>query len=246
MLKVINLTKSYGSRQVLQGISFEAEPGQTVVIMGPSGCGKSTTIHCLNRLTEPDGGKILLNGISVLELNTEQLLKLREKIAFVFQNFNLIQHLTVEENVMLPLINRDLRQQELKNKADAVLQQVHLEDRKDDYPANLSGGQQQRVGIARALIIDPNLLLLDEPTASLDPILVKEVLDVIEELTHTQGQRIVVLVTHQVAFALKVADLILLLEEGQVVEQGGPKQIFSQPQSKLGQKYKQLLEYYRS
>ena len=246
MLKVINLTKSYDSRQVLRGIDFQAQPGQTVVIMGPSGCGKSTTIRCLNRLTEPDGGKILLNGISVLELNTEQLLKLREKIAFVFQNFNLVEHLTVAENVMLPLINRDLLRREIRDRAQAVLKQVQLFDRKDDYPANLSGGQKQRVGIARALIIDPNLLLLDEPTASLDPILVKEVLDVIEALTKTKSQRIVIIVTHQVAFALKVADLILLLDQGQVVEQGSPEEIFSQPRSELGKKYKQLLDYYRN
>ena len=246
MLKVINLTKSYDSRQVLRGIDFQAQPGQTVVIMGPSGCGKSTTIRCLNRLTEPDGGKILLNGISVLELNTEQLLKLREKIAFVFQNFNLVEHLTVAENVMLPLINRDLLRREIRDRAQAVLKQVQLFDRKDDYPANLSGGQKQRVGIARALIIDPNLLLLDEPTASLDPILVKEVLDVIEALTKTKSQRIVIIVTHQVAFALKVADLIFLLDQGQVVEQGSPEEIFSQPRSELGKKYKQLLDYYRN
>ncbi|MBM7556981.1 amino acid ABC transporter ATP-binding protein [Halanaerobacter jeridensis] len=246
MLKVINLTKSYDSRQVLRGITFDAQAGQTVVIMGPSGCGKSTTIRCLNRLTEPDGGKILLNGISVLELNTEQLLKLREKIAFVFQNFNLIEHLTVEENVMLPLIKSDLVRQEIVTRAQQVLEQVQLAERKNDYPANLSGGQKQRVGIARALIIEPNLLLLDEPTASLDPILVKEVLDVIEDLTKTQDQRIVIIVTHQVAFALKVADLILLLDQGQIVEQGHPEEIFSQPQSQLGQKYKQLLDYYRS
>ena len=246
MLKVINLTKSYDSRQVLRGIDFQAQPGQTVVIMGPSGCGKSTTIRCLNRLTEPDGGKILLNGISVLELNTEQLLKLREKIAFVFQNFNLVEHLTVAENVMLPLINRDLLRYEIKNRAQRVLKQVQLFDRRDDYPANLSGGQKQRVGIARALIIDPNLLLLDEPTASLDPILVKEVLDVIEALTKTKSQRIVIIVTHQVAFALKVADLIFLLDQGQVVEQGSPEEIFSQPRSELGKKYKQLLDYYRN
>ncbi|MFO7820089.1 MAG: amino acid ABC transporter ATP-binding protein [Halanaerobacter sp.] len=246
MLKVINLTKSYGSQQVLNGINFAAQPGQTVVLMGPSGCGKSTTIRCLNRLTEPDGGKILLNGISVLELNTKQLLKLRREIAFVFQNFNLIEHLTVEENVMLPLIKSGLAHQEISKKAQEVLRQVKLVDKSKDYPTNLSGGQKQRVGIARALIIDPNLLLLDEPTASLDPILVKEVLDVIEELVQSQERRIAVIVTHQVAFALKVADLILLLDHGRIVEQGSPAGIFSNPQSKLGQKYKQLLDYYKS
>ena len=246
MLKVTNLTKSYGSQQVLNGINFTAQPGQTVVLMGPSGCGKSTTIRCLNRLTEPDGGKILLNGISVLELNTKQLLKLRREIAFVFQNFNLIEHLTVQENVMLPLIKSDLAHQEITKKAQEVLRQVKLEKKSNDYPTNLSGGQKQRVGIARALIIDPNLLLLDEPTASLDPILVKEVLDVIEELVQSQERRIAVIVTHQVAFALKVADLILLLDHGRIVEQGSPDSIFSNPKSKLGQKYKQLLDYYRS
>ena len=142
MLKVTNLTKSYGSQQVLNGINFTAQPGQTVVLMGPSGCGKSTTIRCLNRLTEPDGGKILLNGISVLELSTRQLLKLRREIAFVFQNFNLIEHLTVQENVMLPLIKSDLAHQEITKKAQEVLRQVKLEKKSNDYPTNLSGGQK--------------------------------------------------------------------------------------------------------
>ena len=246
MLKVINLTKSYGAQQVLKGINFEVKAGETAVIMGPSGCGKSTTIRCLNRLTEPDRGKILLNGISVLELNIEQLLNLRKKIAFVFQNFNLIDHLTVEENVMLPLIKGDLRRAEIQQKARAVLAQVRLSKKKDAYPVNLSGGQKQRVGIARALIIDPKLLLLDEPTASLDPILVNEVLTVIEELTQLQNDRIVVIVTHQVAFALKVADSILLLDQGCVIEQGPPESIFEEPKSELGQKYKELLDYYRT
>ncbi|MGM0502161.1 MAG: amino acid ABC transporter ATP-binding protein [Bacillota bacterium] len=245
MLEVINLTKSYGSQQVLRGIDFKAQAGETVVIMGPSGCGKSTTIRCLNRLTEPDGGKILLNGISMLELTTKQLLTLRQKIGFVFQNFNLINHLTVQQNVMLPLIKTDISKTEITQLAQQILGQVRLLDKKDAYPQELSGGQKQRVGIARALIIDPNLLLLDEPTASLDPILVKEVLDVIEDLTAANSKRIVVIVTHQVSFALKVADMILLLEQGVVVEQGSPEQIFYQPQSELGQKYKQLLEYYR-
>jgi len=246
MLEVINLTKSYASHQVLKGINFTAKDGQTVVIMGPSGCGKSTTIRCLNRLTEPDGGKILLNGVSMLELNTERLLQLREKIGFVFQGFNLIDHLTVEENVMLPLIKKEITREKIKKRAKIALQQVKLLAKKDDYPSNLSGGQKQRVGIARALIINPKLLLLDEPTASLDPILVKEVLDVIEELTTDENNRIVIIVTHQVSFALKVADLILLLEQGLVVEEGNPEQIFYNPQSELGQKYKQLLEYYQN
>jgi polar amino acid transport system ATP-binding protein len=246
MLEVINLTKSYDSHQVLKGINFTAQAGQTVVIMGPSGCGKSTTIRCLNRLTEPDGGKILLNGVSMLELNTERLLQLREEIGFVFQGFNLIGHLTVEENVMLPLIKKEIARETIKKRAKIALQQVKLLAKKDDYPTNLSGGQKQRVGIARALIIDPKLLLLDEPTASLDPILVKEVLDVVEELTTDENNRIVIIVTHQVSFALKVADLILLLEQGVVVEEGEPEQIFYNPQSELGQKYKQLLEYYQN
>ena len=246
MLEVINLTISYDSHQVLKGINFTAQAGQTVVIMGPSGCGKSTTIRCLNRLTEPDGGKILLNGVSMLELNTERLLQLREEIGFVFQGFNLIGHLTVEENVMLPLIKKEIARETIKKRAKIALQQVKLLAKKDDYPTNLSGGQKQRVGIARALIIDPKLLLLDEPTASLDPILVKEVLDVVEELTTDENNRIVIIVTHQVSFALKVADLILLLEQGVVVEEGEPEQIFYNPQSELGQKYKQLLEYYQN
>ena len=246
MLEVINLTKSYGAQQVLKGINFQAQDGQTVVIMGPSGCGKSTTIRCLNRLTEPDEGKILLNGVSMLKLSTRQLLKLREKIAFVFQNFNLIRHLTVQQNVMLPLINKEWDRSDLIRQANYVLEQVKLLNKQDASPDDLSGGQKQRVGIARALIIDPELLLLDEPTASLDPILVKEVLDVIEDLTNNNSKRIVVIVTHQVSFALKVADLILLLDQGVVVEQGSPEQIFYNPQSELGQKYKQLLEYYRN
>ncbi|GAB6137329.1 amino acid ABC transporter ATP-binding protein [Halanaerobaculum tunisiense] len=243
MLQVTDLRKSYGAEEVLRGVNFTVQRGQTVAIMGPSGCGKSTTIRCLNRLTEPDSGEIIFQGESVLELSLSHLLKLRQRIGFVFQNFNLIQHLTAFQNVMLPLFKFNLTAQERKDQAVAALKRVKLKKQATSYPAQLSGGQQQRVGMARALVIEPNLLLLDEPTASLDPILVKEVLEVIERITKTQ-QRAVVLVTHEVSFALQVADVILLLDEGQVVEQGSPETIFTNPQSEVGRKYKELLEYY--
>ncbi|GAB6099453.1 amino acid ABC transporter ATP-binding protein [Halanaerocella petrolearia] len=243
MLQVTNLRKSYGQDEILQGVNFSVKQGETVAIMGPSGCGKSTTIRCLNRLTEPDSGEINFQGASLLDLSTRELLEIRQEIGFVFQNFNLIERLTVEENVMLPLFKFNLTAEERIEKASTALKRVHLAQQATSYPNQLSGGQKQRVGIARALVIEPSLMLLDEPTASLDPILVREVLEVIEELTRNQN-RAVVLVTHEVSFALKVADVILLLDNGQVVEQGSPKSIFTDPQSEVGQKYQELLEYY--
>ncbi|MCK8816360.1 amino acid ABC transporter ATP-binding protein [Natroniella sulfidigena] len=245
MLQVSNLTKSYGSTQVLTGVDFKVKQGETVAIMGPSGCGKSTTIRCINRLTEPDGGEIIFKGVSVLDLSEDKLLSLRKEIGFVFQKFNLIERLTVLENIILPVVKTEAKacQQELEQKALQILEKVKLADKATSAIDQLSGGQKQRVGIARALIIDPSLLLLDEPTASLDPILVREVLEVIEELTALQDKAIII-VTHEVSFALQVADLILLMDQGQIVEQGSPDEIFVAPQSEVGQKYKDLLEYY--
>ncbi|WP_408955160.1 amino acid ABC transporter ATP-binding protein [Natroniella sp. ANB-PHB2] len=245
MLQVNNLTKSYGPTQVLTGVDFKVNKGETVAIMGPSGCGKSTTIRCINRLTEPDGGEIIFKGTPVLELPEQQLLSLRKEIGFVFQNFNLINRLTVLENIILPMIKTEAKacKQELEQKALQVLEKVKLADKANSSIEQLSGGQKQRVGIARALMIDPSLLLLDEPTASLDPILVREVLEVIEELTDLQDTAIII-VTHEVSFALQVADLILLMDQGKIVEQGSPAEIFAAPQSEVGQKYKRLMEYY--
>ncbi|AGB42302.1 ABC-type polar amino acid transport system, ATPase component [Halobacteroides halobius DSM 5150] len=243
MLEVKNLIKSYGNEKVLRGVDFSVKKGQTVAIMGPSGCGKSTTIRCLNLLTEPDSGKVIFRGTNLLELSSSELLKLRQEIGFVFQNFNLIERLTVQENVMLPLIKLDFTLEQRVKYARAALEKVRLADQASSYPKQLSGGQKQRVGIARALVIEPSLMLLDEPTASLDPILVKEVLEVIEDATYSQ-KRAVVLVTHEVSFALKVADIILLLDNGQVVEIGSSESIFTNPQSEVGKKYKELLEYY--
>ncbi|MGM0470901.1 MAG: amino acid ABC transporter ATP-binding protein [Bacillota bacterium] len=239
MLDVINLHKSYGQTQVLQGVNFKVHSGETVIIMGPSGCGKSTTIRCINRLTEPDLGEIIYKGENLLELSDEQLLQRRQDIGFVFQNFNLIDRLTVLDNIMLALLNQQLSRADKEKRAQKSLDQVQLGELYSRYPQDLSGGQKQRVAIARALALQPDLMLLDEPTASLDPILVSEVLEVLEQITATTEMTLII-VTHELEFAYRVADRILLMEEGVVVEEGSPEQILSNPISKLGQKYSNL------
>ncbi|OCL25616.1 peptide ABC transporter ATP-binding protein [Orenia metallireducens] len=243
MLEVKGLIKSYGHKEVLKGVNFKINQGDTVAIMGPSGCGKSTTIRCLNRLTEPDGGEISFKGLSIVDLPENELLNWRKEVGFVFQRFNLIERLTVLENVMLPLIKTNLKVEELQERAILSLKKVRMADEIDSYPNQLSGGQKQRIGIARALVVEPSLMLLDEPTASLDPILVKEVLEVIENLTRKKD-KIVIIVTHEVSFALKVADIILLMDNGVVVERGTPENIFKNPSSEIGKRYKELLDYY--
>ncbi|SNY24318.1 polar amino acid transport system ATP-binding protein [Orenia metallireducens] len=243
MLEVKGLIKRYGHKEVLKGVNFKINQGETVAIMGPSGCGKSTTIRCLNRLTEPDDGKVIFKGLSIMELPEDRLLNWRKEVGFVFQKFNLIDRLTVLENVMLPLIKSGLKAEDLKERAILSLKKVRMEEEIDSYPNELSGGQKQRIGIARALIVEPSLMLLDEPTASLDPILVKEVLEVIENLTRKKD-KIVIIVTHEVSFALKVADIILLMNNGVVVERGTPEDIFENPISEVGRRYKELLDYY--
>lgn len=241
MLKVRELYKSYDEVQILKGVNFDVSQGETVIIMGPSGCGKSTTIRCINRLTEPDGGQIIYKGCDLLELNQSELLEARQDIGFVFQNFNLIDRLTVFDNIMLALYKQD----ELPlTKKEAVveesLNQVQLGDFSNRYPQDLSGGQKQRVAIARALALRPDLMLLDEPTASLDPILVSEVLEVLESITANQN-RTLLIVTHELDFAYRVADRVLLMENGKIVEEGPPEQVFENPASELGKKYNNLV-----
>jgi len=242
MLEVRNLYKSYEKLQVLKGVNFTAQRGETVVIMGPSGCGKSTTIRCINRLTEPDKGQIIYKEQDLLKLEKEELLKVRQEIGFVFQNFNLINRLNVFDNIMLALLKQDLSLEEKRIRVEESLRQVKLIDFAESMPKELSGGQKQRVGIARSLALQPDLMLLDEPTAALDPILVKEVLDVLEKVTANQT-RTLLIVTHEIAFAYKVADRILLMDDGKIVEAGSPKQIFETPNSEIGKKYKDLFEY---
>ena len=226
----------------MDNLNLRVKQGETAVIMGPSGCGKSTTIRTINRLIEPDSGTIIFDGIEITSLNEEELRRVRKKMGFVFQQFNLIERLSAIENVMLGLVMDGVAREEAYDRAYEALIKVGLEQLKTHRPSEMSGGQQQRVGIARALSYEPDLMLWDEPTASLDPMLVKEVLVVMEELAKYRAATMLV-VTHEIAFALHVADTIVLMDKGQIVEKGAPHKVFGRPQSSVGKQYKELMEY---
>ncbi len=242
MLAIQNLYKQFGNLVAVNNLSLAVAPGETVVIMGPSGCGKSTTIRTINRLIEPDGGSIVFDGIDVTRLHEEELRSIRKRIGYVFQHFNLINRLSAVENVMLGLVMAGQSKEEAYDKALTAMNKVGIEQFQDKKPEQLSGGQQQRVGIARALAFEPELMLWDEPTASLDPMLVREVLVVMEELAKYRAATMLV-VTHEIAFALHVADRIVLMEKGAIVESGVPSQVFVNPASHVGRQYKELIEY---
>lgn len=240
MLEIRDLRKVYGKLVALDGVGLTVDKGETVVIMGPSGCGKSTLIRCVNRLTEPDAGSIFLGGEDVLNLNSRGLQELRRRVGFVFQQFNLIARLTVLENVIFHLVLGGMDKDEAQTKGRQVLEKVGLTSTEERRPHELSGGQQQRVGIARALVTNPEIMLWDEPTASLDPILVGEVLEVMEELVKTTATTMVI-VTHEVSFALRVAQRIIFMDKGKVVEEGVPQAVFNNPQSEIARLYRKLL-----
>ena len=242
MLAIKNLTKKFGNLVAVNELSLSVKRGETVAIMGPSGCGKSTTIRTINRLIEPDSGEILFGGLDMLNLTPEELKKMRKRIGFVFQHFNLISRLTAEENVMLGLVMSGIPREIAQSKARDALSKVGMESHAGHKPAEMSGGQQQRIGIARALAFEPELMLWDEPTASLDPILVREVLVVMEELAKYRASAMIV-VTHEIAFALHVADRIVLMDKGRIVEEGLPSDVFVSPLSHIGRQYKELIEY---
>jgi polar amino acid transport system ATP-binding protein len=242
MLSIQNLFKRFGNLIAINEFSLTVNKGETVVLMGPSGCGKSTTIRTINRLVEPDRGSILLNEHDIMALDIDSLNQVRKRIGFVFQHFNLIGRLTTLENVMLGMVMGGMQREIARDKAIGALTKVGLETHLEHKPGELSGGQQQRVGIARALAYEPELMLWDEPTASLDPILVREVLVVMEELARDRASSMIV-VTHELPFALRVADRIVLMDKGQVVEEGKPSQVFVNPISEIGRKYKELIEY---
>lgn len=242
MLQIADLYKCYGHKKALNGINLEVEQGETVVIMGPSGCGKSTLIRCINRLTEPDSGVISLGNKRITELSLTELLEVRRKIGFVFQHFNLIKRLSALDNVAMALRLHGVPVLEAEQRSRIALGKVGLGNKLNDKPEELSGGEQQRVGIARALALEPEIMLWDEPTASLDPILVGEVIEVMEELVR-EGKTTMLIVTHELFFARRAADRIVFMDKGIIVESGVPEEVFERPVSEIGQKYRRLLRH---
>lgn len=225
MIKISELTKSFGKLQVLKGINLEIKSGEVVVLIGPSGCGKSTLLRCLNFLEKPTSGTIEIDGKI---LNQKTIKDLQKQIGMVFQKFNLFPNLTILENLTLaPIQVLKTSKIEAENTAKKYLKKVGLLSKINAYPEQLSGGQQQRVAIARSLCMHPQILLFDEPTSALDPEMVKEVLEVIKELT--KSGKTMILVTHEMSFAREIADRILFCDNGNILEQGTPAEIFDHP-----------------
>ncbi|MFT0847989.1 amino acid ABC transporter ATP-binding protein [Actinomycetaceae bacterium L2_0104] len=240
MVEIENVHKFFGDLHVLQGVSLQVQVGEVCAILGPSGSGKSTLLRCVNVLEEIQAGSITVDGRlmgyrqddsgKLHELTSKELAASRTNIGMVFQRFNLFPHMTALENVMeAPIQVKGFSKETAKTKAHDLLDRVGLADRMDHYPAQLSGGQQQRVAIARALAMDPDLMLFDEPTSALDPELVGEVLAVMQDLARSGITMMVV--THEMGFAREVADHVVFMDEGMIVEQGAPAEVFDNPRS---------------
>lgn len=246
ILKVEQLVKSYEKEhRVLNEISFCLKRGEVVVFIGPSGCGKSTFLRCLNKLEPIDSGNIYFNGSRITgdkENGDKKVHEIRQKIGMVFQSYELFPNKTILENIMLsPLIVQKRKKEEVKKEAEQLLKRVGLFDKKDNYPRQLSGGQKQRVAIVRSLIMHPEILLLDEITAALDPEMVREVLQVVLELAK-EGMTMVI-VTHEMEFAKAVADRIVFLDGGVIIEESEPKTFFENPKTERAKKFLNTFHY---
>jgi len=229
VIDVKNLHKAFGDHEVLKGVNEHIEKGEKVVVIGPSGSGKSTFLRCLNLLEEPTSGEIIFEGQNITSKQTDINL-VRRRMGMVFQQFNLFPHLTVKENIKLaPVKLKIMGDEEADKRALELLARVGLPDKADSYPAQLSGGQQQRIAIARALAMNPDVMLFDEPTSALDPEMVGEVLEIMKELAD-DGMTMVV-VTHEMGFAREVATRVLFMDGGNIVEQNEPHQFFANPQN---------------
>ena len=229
MIDVKNLEKSFGGHMVLKGINVHISKGEKVAVIGPSGSGKSTFLRCLNLLEQPTGGTITFEGVDITDPKND-INKLRARMGMVFQQFNLFPHLSVKENIKLaPVKLKLMTKDEADKKALELLERVGLPDKANAYPKQLSGGQQQRIAIARALAMNPDVMLFDEPTSALDPEMVGEVLEIMKELAD-DGMTMVV-VTHEMGFARSVATRVLFMDQGVIAEQNEPEAFFSNPQN---------------
>lgn len=238
VLEVKNIQKSYDRQPVLKDISFSMKKGEVLVVLGPSGCGKSTMLRCLNGLEPIQNGDVYLNGENVSE-NRKNLPAVRQKIGMVFQSYDLFPHMDILKNITLaPQKVQHRKKEDVENEARDLLKRIGLEDKEHAYPRQLSGGQKQRVAIVRALLMHPEILLFDEVTASLDPEMVQEVLEVMLELAKAGSTMIIV--THEMGFAKAVADCILFMDQGKIIEEGDPEEFFQQPKTKRAQQFLSL------
>ena len=230
MIEVKNLEKSFGDQKILKGITTTIQKGEKVVVIGPSGSGKSTFLRCLNRLETPTSGQILFEGQDLTAISEKQLYAVREKMGMVFQHFHLFPHLTIQKNITLAPVKLKLLTQEQANEnAQLLLEKVGLSDKANQYPGQLSGGQKQRIAIARALAMNPDVMLFDEPTSALDPEMVGEVLELMRELA-SEGMTMVV-VTHEMGFAREVASRVMFMDGGKITEENKPDEFFCNPKN---------------
>ncbi len=229
LIQVTDLVKSFGELHALDGVSANIYEGDVVFVVGPSGSGKSTFLRCLNRLEEPTSGKILFEGADITNPKTD-INKHRQKMGMVFQQFNLFPHMTIMKNLTIgPMKLQNKSKEEAEKEAKILLDRVGLADRENAYPSQLSGGQKQRIAIVRALCMKPDVMLFDEPTSALDPEMVGEVLSVMRDLA--EEKMTMVVVTHEMAFAKEVANRVLFMAEGKIMEENNPKEFFDNPQT---------------
>ena len=235
MIQLAGVNKYFGQNHVLKDISLKVESGEKVVVIGPSGSDKSTMIRCMNHLEEPDSGTVTVDGIEITAPGAP-IRAVRQKVAMVFQQFNLYPHKTVLENLTIaPILVQGIKKEEAERTGLEFLERVGLKEKATAYPAQLSGGQQQRVAIARALNMHPQIMLFDEPTSALDPEMINEVLDVMVDLANSGITMVVV--THEMGFARKVADRVIFMADGEILETGTPEHFFLNPQNERTQQF---------
>ena len=235
MIRTVDLCKSFGSIDVLKGVSTHVQKSEVVSIIGPSGGGKSTFLRCLNMLEVPESGQVIFEGVTINEKGVDVDFY-RQKMGMVFQQFNVFPHMTVIDNITkAPMLVKKISKAEATQQAEALLERVGLFDKRDEYPRRLSGGQKQRLAIVRALAMEPDIMLFDEPTSALDPEMVGEVLSVI--LSLVESGLTSVIVSHEMGFAREVSDRILFMDEGRIVEEGPPHELIGHPQNPRTQEF---------